>query len=68
MKETETYTYQRQRFDISTLPCSDGDVIFTINNFPMHATLYMTAQQARYIAEQLKSAAEAAEQKQREAA
>lgn len=68
MKETETYTYHEQRFDISTLPCEDGDVIFTINNYPMHTTLYMTAQQARYIGEQLRAAAERAEQNQQRSA
>ena len=68
MSETETYTFHGQRFYISALACDDGDVIFTISNFPMRATLYMTAQQARYISEQLRAASERAEQNQQKEA
>lgn len=65
---TETFTYQENMFTINTQGVDDGDVIFVINRYPLSTTLYMTAQQARYIGTMLKTAAEEAEQKQREAA
>ena len=50
------YKYNEATFDISTIPCEDGDVIISVHNFPLTTTVYLTNEDAQKLALQLADA------------
>lgn len=47
------YKYQDTRFAINTIACDDGTMIFTVQNFPLSTTFYLTQEDAERLYDQL---------------
>lgn len=57
----QEYKYNGKTFEINTIACDDGDVIFSIGKYPMTFTFYLHMQDAERLAEQIGNAIDEAQ-------
>lgn len=63
------YTFTNKTFEINTIACDDGDLIFSIGKYPTTFTFYLHMQDAERLVEQIgKAIDEAQQRKSKEAA
>lgn len=63
------YIFEGSRYHISVIDCADGDIILSIQNFPLSFTAYLHMQDAERLAEEIGKAIDQAQRtKTKEAA